>query len=123
MSRAEARIPTDHPSRYLIHLCQHATKFGHKLRHLHGRAAQERPEVLDVTWTDTTGTLRLSWGTCTLHAEDNTLTVHAESTDEANLKRVQDIISADLERFGRRDRLTVNWTRPDAPQLHPSEAS
>ncbi len=78
---------------------------------------------MDVTWTDTTGTLRLSWGTCTLHAEDNTLTVHAESDNEANLKRVQDIISADIERFGRRDRLTVNWTRPDAPQRsNPSEA-
>ena len=70
----------------------------------------------------TAGNLRLSWGTCTLHAEDNTLTVHAESTDEANLKRVPEIITADLERFGRRDHLTVNWIRPDAPHLHPSEA-
>jgi hypothetical protein len=122
MPRAETRIATDHPSRYLVHLCQHATKFNHKLRHLHGRAGQERPEILDVTWTDTTGTLRLNWGTCTLHVEDNTLTVHAEAADEANLKRVQDIITADLERFGRRDHLKVNWTRPDALQLHPGEA-
>ncbi len=122
MPRAEARIATDHPSRYLVHLCQHAMKIGHTLGHLHGRAPHARPEVLDVTWTDTTGTLRLSWGTCTLHAGDDTLTVHAESADEADLERVQDIITADLERFGRRDHVTVNWTRPDAPRPHPGDA-
>ena len=52
MPRAEARIATDHPSRYLVHLCQHASKIGHTLRHLHARAAQERPDILDATWIE-----------------------------------------------------------------------
>jgi hypothetical protein len=115
MPRAAAHIETDHPSRYLVHLCQHATKVSHKLRLLHAQAGAERPEVLDVEWTDTDATLTLNWGTCTLHAGGNMLTVHAEAADEAALKRVQDIITADLERFGRRDHLTVNWTRLDTP--------
>lgn len=107
---AEARIETVHASRYLVQLCQHAKKLTGRLAHLHSRASHERPEVLGVEWTDTTGTLTLSWGTCTLHAEQETLTVRVEAADEKHLRRVQDLITADLERFGRRDDLAVAWT-------------
>lgn len=115
MPHAEARVQTRNPSRYLVHLCRHAQKFGDRLQHLHGGAgSSEGPEVLDVEWTDSDGTLRLSSGTCTLHADVDTLTVRVEAADEASLERVRDIVTADLERFGRRDHLTVTWTRPDS---------
>jgi hypothetical protein len=102
MTTAEARIDTTKASRYLAQLCQHAKKFGG--RHPHPTAT--RPDVLAVEWTDTDGTLTLSWGTCRLHADDDTLTVQVEAPDEDSLKRVQDIVAADLERFGR---LAVTW--------------
>ena len=78
---------------------------------LHDHKGSDRPDILEVIWTDSDGTLRLSWGTCTRHAEGTTLTVRADATDEDNLERVQDIITTDLERFGRRDHLAVTWTR------------
>lgn len=118
MPSAAARIDTDRPSQYLVHLCRHATKMSHTTGRLHGHAGEERPEIRDVTWTDSDGTLSMSWGTCILHAEDGTLTVHVEADDDADLKRVQDIIAGDLQRFGRRDQLRVDWTRVDTPPAH-----
>lgn len=108
MPIAESRIDTPHAGRYLVQLCQHAKKFSGRLRHLHPGTA--RPDVLGVEWTDTDGTLSLSWGTCTLHAEGDTLTVRVEAAGVDDLKRVQDIITADLERFGHRDDVAVTWT-------------
>jgi hypothetical protein len=107
MLTAETIIQTTNASRYLVQLCQHATKFSHRLRHLH--TTRERPEVLGVDWTDTHGTLNLSWGQCTLDADPTTLTVRVEAQTEERLRQVQDIITADLERFGRRDGVTVTW--------------
>lgn len=108
MPVAQSRIDTPQAGRFLVQLCQHAKKFSGRLKHFHPGAA--RPDVLGVEWTDTDGTLTLSWGTCVLHVESDTLTVRVEAADDDNLKRVQDIIAADLERFGRRDHLTVSWT-------------
>lgn len=107
MLTAEAHLQTTKASRYLVQLCQHATKFSHRLRHLH--ATRQRPEVLDVDWSDTHGVLNLSWGKCTLDADPTRLTVRVEADNEEDLRRVQDIVTADLERFGRRDRVTVAW--------------
>lgn len=104
---AEAHIQTTKAGRYLVQLCQHATKFSHRLRHLH--TTHQRPEVLDVDWSDTHGVLNLSWGKCTVDASPAGLTVRVEADNEENLRRVQDIVTADLERFGRRDRVAVAW--------------
>jgi len=38
--------------------------------------------------------------------------LRVEAADEDNLRRLQDLIASRLERFGRRDRLTVTWQRP-----------
>jgi hypothetical protein len=109
MPSSEARIDTDQPGRYLAQLCQHASHVGGRLARLHARAAGDRPEVRDVSWTDTDGTLRLSWGTCTLTAAGTVLTVRADAETDDDLHRLRDLITADLERFGRRAHLTVDW--------------
>lgn len=122
MPSAEARVETEYPSRYLVRLCRHANNINHKLRHLHAGATQARPEVLHVEWSDTDGTLSLNWGRCVMQAGPDTLTVRVEATDEENLQHIQDLIAADLERFGRRDHLKVNWQRPEAPTVQAGEA-
>lgn len=109
MLTAETTIQTTNASRYLVQLCEHATKVGHGLRHLHTRMSHARPEVLAVDWSDTHGILTLSWGRCVLDADPTTLTVRVEADSEENLRRVQDLVAADLERFGRRDQLSVTW--------------
>jgi hypothetical protein len=114
MLTAETTIETPNASRYLVQLCGHATKMGHGLRRLHARSTHERPEVLDVDWSDTHGVLALSWGTCTLDADTVSLIVRIDAEDGEHLRRVQDLIAADLERFGKREQLFVAWQQVQA---------
>jgi hypothetical protein len=121
MPSTEARIPTENPSRYLTRLCQHASQVNgrlngrlhDRLRQRHAGSPQERPEVRHVEWTDTDGTLQVTWGTCTLRAEPDALLLRADADDEADLHRLQDLLARDLERLGHRAGLTVTW--------HPAE--
>jgi hypothetical protein len=46
-----------------------------------------------------------------MQAGGNVLTLRAEADDEGNLQLIQDIITRDIERFGRRDHLKVSWQR------------
>ncbi len=122
MLTAEARIQAERPSRYLAQLCRHASSINHKILRLHAGKAQTSPEVRHVEWSDTDGTLTLSWGRCTLQAGPATLTVRAEATNEENLERLQNLITRNLERFGRRDHLKVNWQRPESPTVQAVQA-
>jgi len=116
MLTAEAHIATGRPSRYLIQLCQHASDMGaqrgrtsparHRGHAVHGA------EMRHAEWTDTRGIIRTSWGECTLRATPGTLALRAEAADEENLRRIQDLIASRLEKFGRRDQLTVTWQQP-----------
>jgi hypothetical protein len=116
MLTAETTLRTTNASRYLVQLCQHATKVRHHFRHLHVRKVRERPEVLDVDWSDSHGTLSLTGGRCILDADATVLTVRVEAADHEHLRRVQDIIGADLERFGRREGLAVTWRPTQADE-------
>jgi hypothetical protein len=122
MLTAEAQIQAERPSRYLVQLCRHANSINHKILHPRAGKAHARPEVRHVEWSDTDGTLTLSWGRCTMQAGPDTLTVRAEATNEENLQRLQNLITRNLERFGRRDHLKVNWQRPEAPTVQAGEA-
>src|ERR1039458_3064087 len=61
----EATVKTEHPSRYLIQLCQHASKMDGHLRHRPRRHASgaAAPEVRQAEWSDTGGIVTL---TCAL---------------------------------------------------------
>jgi hypothetical protein len=126
MLTAEARIETRRPSRYLVQLCKH---FDNKGRHLSHRprehsgggdlqafremqavAAQAR-----VEWSETHGTVSLPWGRCAMQATTGALTVQVEAVDEENLRRLRELVTGHIERFGRRERLQVTWSRRDAP--------
>ncbi len=122
MLTAEAHIKTAQPSRYLIQLCRHANSINHKILRPHAGKAQMRPQIQHVEWSDTAGTLTFSWGRCTLQAGPDTLTARAEAASQESLQRIQDLITRNLERFGRRDHLKVTWQRPQAPTAQPGEA-
>jgi hypothetical protein len=49
-----------------------------------------------------------------MHANPGALTLRAEAADQETLRRTQDLITGLLNRFGRRDHLTVTWQQPDA---------
>lgn len=113
MPAAEARVQTQNPQRYLARLCQHAGKMG---SHLHRRPRRHAgggapPEIRHAEWSGTDGTLILNWGQCALRAADGVLTLRAEADSEDDLARIQNLIAARLEKFGRREHLTVTWQR------------
>jgi hypothetical protein len=116
MPTAEATIETQHPSRYLTQLCKHASKMGghlHRPRsHADGTAP---PEIRHAEWSDTDGIVTLNWGQWTMHAAAGTLTLRAEADSEENLRRIQDLLTARLEKIGKRVHLTVNWQPPAPP--------
>jgi hypothetical protein len=99
---AEARVPTERSSRYLVQLCRHV--------HL---VAQTRPEMqAHVEWSEDRGVISFDWGRFTLRDDPGMLTLRAEAADEGNLHQLEQRVADRLGQVGRRDRLTVTWTPP-----------
>lgn len=117
MITAEAHIETDRPERYLAQICKHAAAMGgggHRARMHGGHPEQDELEV-DAEWSGARGTVTFApAGTCALRADGTVLTLRVEATDDAGLRRIQEILSRDLDRFGRRDDLVVVWQEPRA---------
>jgi hypothetical protein len=89
----------------------------------HGGDGQPPPKVQHAECTATSGTISFGWGQCTMQATPGTLTLRAEAADEESLQRVQGIIARDIERFGKRNQLTVSWQRAQTPGARPGQAS
>jgi hypothetical protein len=125
MLTAEAHVRTQDPSRYLTQLCHHAQQV-HRMRHRprdHGGDGQPPPKVEAVECSETSGMISFGWGRCTMQATPGTLTLHAEAEDQESLQRIQDIVTRDIERFGKRRRLTVTWQRTNAPSVQAGQDS
>jgi len=111
---AQALIATSRPGRYLHQLCRHVDELSRHPHHaVHpGRGDPEHPTSgadTRVTWTDTAGVIDLGRGRCTLTAGDEVLILHVEADDAADVQRLQALLGARLEQFGRREHLTVAW--------------
>ena len=124
MPTAEADIQTEHAARYLERVCGHAGKMGaagHRLGHRQPSHARGDgpPEVRHVACSGTEGTVSLNCGQWTMRALPGLLAVRAEAADEQSLRRIQDLLTARLQKFGRREHLTVNWRRPEATAAEP----
>jgi len=114
MPTAEADIQTEHAARYLARLCGHAAKMGPAGRRLGHRPrshayAGTPPEVRQVDCSGTEGTVLLNWGRWTMRASPSLLAVRAEATNEENLRRIQGLLAARLQKLGWREGLTVTW--------------
>jgi hypothetical protein len=112
---AEARVATDRAGRYLVQFCRHASAMGHAPGGHGPGGVRVRAE-----WTDTAGTVTVTpWGRCTLVAEPTALVFRVTAASEADLRRLQEVVSRDVARFGRRDQLTVRW-QPVHPDPEPT---
>jgi hypothetical protein len=113
MPTIEAQISTTRPGRYLVQICTHAASIGggHHGPRMHlGEMLTRRDVQVHADWTDTHGVITFTpWGQCTMTADDTTLTVRVQATDEETLIKIQDVIAKDLHRMGRRDALIINW--------------
>jgi hypothetical protein len=123
MPNLHAQLQTERASRYLVQFCKHAAAMGdggHTPRmHLHATMARREVQVA-ADWTDTGGTVTFTpWGQCTLAADTGTLTLHIDAPDDDGLAQIRDVIDRDLQRFSRRDPLTVTWQRSETPGAAP----
>ena len=57
-----------------------------------------------------------------MQATPGTLTLRAEAADEASLRKIQDMLTTRLEKFGRREHLTVAWHSAATPAAEPGPA-
>jgi len=117
MPTAEADITTEHAARYLTRLCGHLGKMGavgpRRTHRPPSRAGGDGPpEVRRAECSRTEAAVSLNWGQWTMRAFPGLLAVRAEAADEESLQRIQDLLTARLQKFGRREQLTVTWRRP-----------
>jgi hypothetical protein len=113
MPSAEAHIETGKASRYLVQLCQHASKMGRSNRHrprIHAGGGAP-PEIQHAQCSETEGSLILNWGQCTLHADQDALILQASAPSDGDLSRIENLLAGRLEKFGRREQLKVTWLR------------
>ena len=109
MLMVEARIETKQSTRYLVRLCTHAASMGRAQGHgprVHLGEALSRGEVdVKAQWSDTQGAVTFSpWGRCEIAASTTALLLRIEAADEEDLRRIQDIITGDLDRFSGSER-------------------
>jgi uncharacterized protein len=90
--RSTAEVATDKPVPYMRQLCKH---FGHKV---------------DASFGEDSGYIQFEFGRCELHATEGRLTLEVSAADEESHERMERVIGSHLERFGRRDGLSVGWT-------------
>jgi uncharacterized protein len=89
--RSRAEVATDKPVAYMRQLCKH---FGHKV---------------DASFGEDSGYIQFGFGRCDLQAVARTLTLEVSAADTENHERMERVIGSHLERFGRRDDLSVAW--------------
>lgn len=123
MPTVHTQIPSERASRFLVQLCRHLDQMGRMRHRPPARSGGRPPAVEHVEWSDTSGTISFSQGTCVLSATSDALTVRIDADDEDTLLRLQDGVARRLETIGRRDQLAVRWQRSDPTQGLPPDAA
>lgn len=94
--RSEARVPTPRGERYAKQLCSHAARMTPRAEWTPPEGVIEFPDAI---------------GTCRITAEPDQLVLAVEATSAANLARLQQIVSRNIEGFARREDLKVVWVQ------------
>jgi uncharacterized protein len=89
---SRASVATDKPVPYMRQLCKH---FGHKV---------------DASFGDDSGYIQFEFGRCELQARERELDLTVSAAHEEGHERMRRVIGSHLERFGKRDALSVSWT-------------
>ncbi|QKV19003.1 DUF2218 domain-containing protein [Oricola thermophila] len=92
MATSTTTITTTRASTYLQQLCKH---FAHKV---------------PVEFTPDRGTITLPFGTCTLRADNTTLTMTTIAKGD-DLARMEQVIGDHFARFSFRENIEVNWQK------------
>jgi hypothetical protein len=89
---SQATVATEKPVPYMRQLCKH---FGHKV---------------DAAFDDDSGYIDFEAGRCDLRAGDGELYLTVSAESEEGRERLRNVVGSHLERFGKRDELSVSWS-------------
>lgn len=89
---SQATVATEKPVPYMRQLCKH---FGHKV---------------DAAFDDDSGYINFEAGRCDLRAGEGELYLTVTADSEENRERLRNVVGSHLERFGKRDQLSVTWS-------------
>jgi len=89
---SQATVATEKPVPYMRQLCKH---FGHKI---------------DAAFDETSGFINFDAGRCDLRAGDGELYLTVTAETEEKRERLRNVVGSHLERFGKRDELSVTWS-------------
>jgi hypothetical protein len=94
--KSGARVRTPRGERYAKQLCGHAARMNCR-----------------AEWTPPEGVIEFpdDMGTCRVTVEPDQLVLAVEATDSANLDRLQRVLSRNIDRFGSREGLKVQWVQ------------
>ena len=87
----EARVETEHASKYIAQLCKH---FRHKV---------------PAEYDEISGEVDFQPGRCELKAEAGALFMRCETDDEENVGRLKFILEDHLKRFAWREKPEITW--------------
>ncbi|AYC31475.1 DUF2218 domain-containing protein [Pseudomonas cavernae] len=90
---ATTHVPTATPARYIGRLCKH---FAHKI---------------PVHYDEHAGRIEFAFGLCLLTAENAGLTLRVESSNTADLEKLQQVVASHFERFAWQEALQLDWHR------------
>jgi hypothetical protein len=93
MVHAQALVRTDRASRYGAKL---AEQFGHEM---------------EAEWSAESGYVKLPEGICDMHSWPEGLRLDAFAENDEKLKRVEDEVARQLQRWSEGDRLELEWYR------------
>jgi uncharacterized protein len=88
---SQATVATEKPVPYMRQLCKH---FGHKV---------------DAAFDEDSGYINFEAGRCDLRAGDGELRLTVTAENAENRERLRNVVGSHLERFGKRDELSVTW--------------
>ncbi|KXK19883.1 MAG: hypothetical protein UZ15_CFX003001903 [Chloroflexi bacterium OLB15] len=88
---AEATVATANASKIMKWLCGHF-----KMK-------------VPAEYNDVSGHVNFPFGVCTMTATDTALLIRVQAPDAESFERVKLVVSDHLERFGRKEALTVVW--------------
>ena len=90
MRTSTVTLTTAKASGYLQQLCKH---FGHRVH---------------VDFTPTTGVVSFAFGTASLEADEEALTLRVEG-EEQDIEKLETLMASHFERFAFRENLRVTW--------------
>jgi hypothetical protein len=107
----EANVQTTQASKWLAELS----------RQFQERAAAHPELGIEVSWSETRGSVDFGWGRCTLHADPDVLNLRVEADQADDIERLQELVTRHIERLASGEQAAMVWSSSGEPAASPRD--